>query len=548
VILVLAAGLRGWRLGTVPPGLCGDESIEALQGVALRTGEKIPELSVPHIPYPRWPVWCAVSAVSTWIGGATLVAVRAPAVIAGLLAVFLAFLAGRNILGAPAGLGAAAFLAFSFWHVNFSRLGIPFHLSVGETLFVAAILLRPAALGFWDGAAVAAVSVVATLGYAGSLVVPVLAVLFLAMRLAVKPAGVIEKQMAVGFAAVVVPGIALLLALRPESPGRILDVGLGAFSGLPAQVAECLRNYFIPVTARGGFWQNFPPGSSRFSLIESVFIVGGLAVLVVRTAIPRWQAYALGSWWAVSLLPEVLPGGGTHLIRALPQLAPVAIIAGAGAAWLAGKGRAGFAVVIALYIAAGAHTGVRLFDRYARDTQVMGWHNAIEAQIAARVIALSKEGPLYLAPPLVYPQALRFHLLEAIKAGSVECVSEELKQASLLEIFREPASRQPVLFMFISDRPLRGRRHVGLVNIFGLLREGRGAYAAGRYPEAEKQFRGVLAMAPDSAAARGHLGLALAARGRCREATPHLRYALKFSPDDRLFGEALKACSGRPLP
>jgi len=546
-VLLVATALRTWKLDSLPHGLCGDEAIEALQGVALWNGEKLPELAVPRIPYPRWPVWCAVSGLSTAIGGTNMAAVRAPSVFAGLAAVVLAFLTGRMLLGRTAGTGAAAFLAFSFWHVHFSRIGVPFHLSVAESLLIALLLLRPSALGWRSGAAAAAVAVVACLGYAGSLVVPAIAVMFMAIRLAFRPAGVREYGLAAGFAGVAVPGAVLLLAMRPESAGRILDVGLASPGLWPAQAAECLRNYCVPVRAKGGFWQNYPAGSARFAPIEFAFILAGLAAAGLRGSLARWQSCALGSWWAVSLLPEVLPGGGTHLIRALSQLAPVALVAGAGAAGIAGLGRAGAAATLVLFALAGAHTWTRFFDRFANDTQAMGWHNALEARIAGRVNELARKSPILLTPPVAYPSALRFHLLKGVKSGSIEYSTRELAQSSLLEVFREPASQQPVFFVFEAGKPSGGRRHIGLVNIFGLLREGDNAYWMRRYRQAEDQFRGVLAMVPDSAAARGHLGLALASQGKCREAEPHLRYALNFSPQDGKLRRALDACAGNAL-
>src|SRR5687767_4957105 len=141
-LLVLAAAPRLWRLDDVPAGLGVDEAYEGLQAQALRRGETLPDTG--GIPYPRWPVWCALEAAATTVGGDGIGVLRIPAAVAGLAGVALAFAAGRAVTGSTvAGLGAAAWLAGSFWHVQYSRLALPCVLTVAERLAMAWLLLAP---------------------------------------------------------------------------------------------------------------------------------------------------------------------------------------------------------------------------------------------------------------------------------------------------------------------------------------------------------------------------------------------------------------------
>src|SRR5262249_41354460 len=69
----------------------------------------------------REPLFIYALAGAIAVGGPGVVPLRATAVVFGLLSVLGVYLAGRRLFGGPAGLGAAALLALSFWHVLLSR-------------------------------------------------------------------------------------------------------------------------------------------------------------------------------------------------------------------------------------------------------------------------------------------------------------------------------------------------------------------------------------------------------------------------------------------
>jgi 4-amino-4-deoxy-L-arabinose transferase-like glycosyltransferase len=135
-ILLLGAALRLHRLSETPAGLFCDEVAIAVNARALATtghdlaGVRLPlysrlrsyELSgIPGIV--SQPIFQYASVPFALALGRTPLAVRLPAVAFGVLGIAATWLLGRALFGAATGLGAAALLAISPWHLHFSRVG-----------------------------------------------------------------------------------------------------------------------------------------------------------------------------------------------------------------------------------------------------------------------------------------------------------------------------------------------------------------------------------------------------------------------------------------
>jgi 4-amino-4-deoxy-L-arabinose transferase-like glycosyltransferase len=129
VVVAAALGLRLAALARLPPGPFVDEAYTAYDALSLlRTGR--------DLWGEAWPLYFA-----SWGGdaiegtyrylcvpfvaalGPTALAARLPAALAGTLTVWLTYLLGRRLLGAWPGVAAAALLAISPWHFQFSRIG-----------------------------------------------------------------------------------------------------------------------------------------------------------------------------------------------------------------------------------------------------------------------------------------------------------------------------------------------------------------------------------------------------------------------------------------
>jgi 4-amino-4-deoxy-L-arabinose transferase-like glycosyltransferase len=162
LILLLAAGLRLWQLGEMPPGFYHDEAYNGLDALSLVQGKQFPQFyegwelyyldahgENPPPPtrrpvffegnYGREPLHIYLMALSIRLFGPTPFAVRLVPALAGVLAVFTTYLAAATLFPRKTPtpnyqlstinyqlipLLAAFFLAISYPAIHFSRFGI----------------------------------------------------------------------------------------------------------------------------------------------------------------------------------------------------------------------------------------------------------------------------------------------------------------------------------------------------------------------------------------------------------------------------------------
>lgn len=130
-LTLLAALLRGWKLGQLPPGIHVDEAFNLLDAQAILTGWRpifLPANAGREVLYSylQAPLLAAF--------GPTLAIARSASALAGLLSIPLFWASARALLSADPELDApalrraalltAALTAFSYWHLHFSRFGI----------------------------------------------------------------------------------------------------------------------------------------------------------------------------------------------------------------------------------------------------------------------------------------------------------------------------------------------------------------------------------------------------------------------------------------
>lgn len=127
LILFLASIFRLWRFGLVPPGLFGDEVDTGYQAYSIfKTGRDYfgNLLPIHFQSYGDWRVPLYIYLDSFFVGlwGLNEIAVRLPAAIIGILAVLVSFFLGKAIgKDQKIGLMTAFLVAFSPWHIHFSR-------------------------------------------------------------------------------------------------------------------------------------------------------------------------------------------------------------------------------------------------------------------------------------------------------------------------------------------------------------------------------------------------------------------------------------------
>ena len=122
LILALAAFLRFFDLTTIPPPLHFDE--------AMNGNDAMENLETGHIDmfYPqnggREGLYINIETALIYLFGPEPWLLRLPAAVFGTLTVWGVYLLAAELFSVPIGLLACFFVATSFWHVLFSRLGL----------------------------------------------------------------------------------------------------------------------------------------------------------------------------------------------------------------------------------------------------------------------------------------------------------------------------------------------------------------------------------------------------------------------------------------
>lgn len=122
LILSLAAFLRFHQLATIPGGLQVDEAMNGSNALEiLETGHL-------QVFYPenngREGLFINIQTPFVYWFGNTPWALRIPSAIFGVLTVWGVYLLGAELFSTPIGLLASFFVATSFWHLHFSRIGL----------------------------------------------------------------------------------------------------------------------------------------------------------------------------------------------------------------------------------------------------------------------------------------------------------------------------------------------------------------------------------------------------------------------------------------
>lgn len=136
-LLILAAILRFWQLGQLPPGLYRDEAFNGLDALDVLQGEHALFFTANN---GREPAYIYLTAGLVALLGRTALAVRLGAAIVGTLTTLLVYKLAQTWYGRIPALFAAFTWAVTLWPVHLSRIGLR------------AILLAPfLAATFWLG-------------------------------------------------------------------------------------------------------------------------------------------------------------------------------------------------------------------------------------------------------------------------------------------------------------------------------------------------------------------------------------------------------------
>lgn len=459
LIVALAAGLRFWHLGELPPGLYHDEAYYGLDALSLLQGKTFPQFyegwelyagdahaGRPAAPtrfpvffegnYGREPLHVYLMTFSIRLLGNTPVAVRAISAASGTLAVLTTWLAARALFppkdsqpfhGELIALLAAFTLAILYPALHFSRFGIR-----------AMTLLPPMTLAvyaFWRGwragsrlwLALAGFFVGLTLyTFAAGRLFPLVFVLFggyllLADRAAVR-SGWRGLALATAVALLTAAPLLLYFARYPYffvfRMAYVANRGKGAVEGMPAltwllNVGRVVGGLFL----RGEtHLRHNLPGRPYLDPAQSALLLLGL-IRGLRARRP--EHFFLLLWFGVMLLPSVLSGDAPHFGRLVGVAPPAAILVALGGAWAAEKtARAVSAPWVGAFVIAGlclvslTLTARDYFGRYASHPDLGRDFYQADWDLGRYAAVRPPEAILYLTPSQEEMATLYFALAD----------------------------------------------------------------------------------------------------------------------------------------
>lgn len=459
---LLAAFLRFWNLGGLPPGLYHDEAYNGLDALSLLQGKTFPQFyegwelyaqdahaDNPPVEtrfpvffegnYGREPLHVYLMALSIALLGATPTAVRAVPALAGVLGVLATWWAARALLQGWWTQGerraallttlvpllAAFTLAVLYPAVHFSRFGLR------VMLFVPVAAL---AVGcFWRGVNAAerqgrvwvwfaAAGLFLGLGiytFAAARLLPLLWVLFVPLWLW-RERGALRRflgPLAVMALTALLVALPLLLFFWRYPYFFVFRIAYVANKGKGAVEGRPWQTWLLNVgrVVGGLLWQGEThlrhnlPGRPFLDPLQAFFFLAGVIRTVWRGLEPRRLFLLL--WLAVMLLPSILSGDAPHFGRMMGAAVPAAILVALGAAWAAewlaerldgrlhGRGDAVVWAVVALAFGLSAWMTVRdYFGRYAAHPDLARDFYLDEWQMGLFAAGYPPETGLYLTP------------------------------------------------------------------------------------------------------------------------------------------------------
>jgi 4-amino-4-deoxy-L-arabinose transferase-like glycosyltransferase len=152
-ILVFAFVIRIWQVGEIPTFISDEASIGYNAYSILKTGRdewgQLMPLSFKSFGEYKLPAYIYSAVPSIGLFGLSEFATRLPSVLAGVAAVFLIFLLGRQLFSAKVGLLAAFFLTINPWHFEVSRMALEANLGLTFVLAGIYFLLKRERKGFF---------------------------------------------------------------------------------------------------------------------------------------------------------------------------------------------------------------------------------------------------------------------------------------------------------------------------------------------------------------------------------------------------------------
>jgi len=383
VILVIATFFRLWQLDLVPPGLYPDEALNGNDALDLLQEGKFKLFYPENNGREGLFVW--LIALSFSIFGASVWAIKIVPAIFGILTVLGVYFLAKELFrkcnencSRCIGLLASFFLAISFWHINFSRIGfrailVPFLLVFGF-YFLFRGLRTKKALQFIASGIFFGLGFYTYISY--RFVVLLLAIILIPKiykkrKLQRKYLSLISLFLIFTFLVALPIGI-YFLQNPQDFFGRAAGVSVFAQENPIYEIGKSLILHLGMFNFYGdGNWRHNFAGSPVLLWPIGIFFLIGLVlsikelISVIKKKGFRFSAEGgpaggwhtsgfLIAWFLIMLLPGILSYEGIpHALRVIGVIPVAYILAGLGACWLFRKTKCFFKTknqVIAFYL------------------------------------------------------------------------------------------------------------------------------------------------------------------------------------------------------
>lgn len=418
IFFAIGVFFRFYKIDSIPPGLFSDEAVNGVN--TLQANETGDYKLFYKENNGREGLFINIQAISVKVFGNTAWALRIVSGLFGSLTILgVYFLARQLFLNNIIAVFSAFFMATSFWHINFSRIGFraitaPFFLTWGVYFLWKAIDYIPdPTKKFFKTRGLALASLggfVFGLGfhsYIAYRIAPVL--LVFPVLIAIKKKKYKELLLGIVFALIAIAPLALYFYQHPqEFLGRTSQVSIFTAENPPL---ELLKNVGLTISMFfffGDFnWRHNYSGNPELWWPVAAMFLFGMVVSIAKIFSKKEEAdtrlkYAfLISWLGVMLAPVVISSEGIpHSLRAIIVIPVVMIISAIGFdyAWKKFENKKQLGAVLVGLLVAGliSNTYQTYFVDWAQKPQVATSFNKSATDGAYYLNALPKETPKYV--------------------------------------------------------------------------------------------------------------------------------------------------------
>lgn len=345
LILVLALGafFRFYQITEIPPGLYPDEAMNGNNALeALASGHF-------KVFYPenngREGLFINLQAVSLKLFGNEPWALRIVSALFGTLTILGVYLVAKELLRNQAvALLSSFFLAASYWHINFSRIGfraimVPFLTTFALYFFVKGLRRGKILDMVWAGifTGLGFYTYIAFRFFPFVLAAPLLWYLWGWWKKKTSICTPCAVSLFALVALAIITPMALYFVQNPHDFfGRAGDVAI--FSARSPST-EFLKSNLATIGmffVRGDCnWRHNFDCQPQLNPLVALFFVVGIAVLMRNATSYKLQATSLFAWLLFLSLPATLTREGLpHALRSIGMIPPVMILSGFGAWWI----------------------------------------------------------------------------------------------------------------------------------------------------------------------------------------------------------------------